>query len=164
VISSGEKVVMAKTALKTGDRAPDFLLLDATGKAVTLKDFKGKNVLIYFYPKANTPGCTIEACEFRDLRPKFLKRDVVVLGVSADPPKMLASFTAKQRLNFTLLSDPEHKMIEAYGAWRMKKFMGRSFMGIVRSSYLIGPNGRIVQVWDHVKAKGHAAEVLEAAK
>jgi peroxiredoxin Q/BCP len=89
---------------------------------------------------------------------------VVVLGVSADPPKMLASFTAKQRLNFTLLSDPEHKMIEAYGAWRMKKFMGRSFMGIVRSSYLIGPNGRIVQVWDHVKAKGHAAEVLEAAK
>jgi thioredoxin-dependent peroxiredoxin len=94
------------------------------------------------------------------LRPKFVKQDVVILGVSADEPKMLAGFAAKQNLNFTLLSDPEHKMIEAYGAWRMKKFMGRSFMGIVRSSYLIGPDGKIAQVWDNVKAKGHAAEVF----
>jgi peroxiredoxin Q/BCP len=93
-----------------------------------------------------------------------VKRDVAVLGVSADPPKMLAGFTAKQKLNFTLLSDPEHKMIAAYGAWRMKKFMGRSFMGIVRSSYLIGPDGKIAQVWDNVKAKGHAAEVLDELK
>ncbi len=153
---------MAKTALKVGDRAPDFQLLDAAGKEVSLKDFKGRSVVIYFYPKANTPGCTIEACEFRDLRPKFVKQDVAVLGVSADAPKMLAGFTAKQKLNFTLLSDPEHKMIEAYGAWRMKKFMGRSFMGIVRSSYLIGPDGNIAQVWDNVKAKGHAAEVFDA--
>jgi peroxiredoxin Q/BCP len=153
---------MAKAALKVGDKAPDFRLLDQTGKEVALKDFKGKSVLLYFYPKANTPGCTIEACEFRDLRPKFLKQDVVVLGVSADPPKMLAGFAAKQKLNFILLSDPEHKMIEAYGAWRMKKFMGRSFMGIVRSSYLIGPDDKITQVWDNVKAKGHAAEVFEA--
>jgi peroxiredoxin Q/BCP len=155
---------MAKTARKVGDKAPEFQLLDATGKEVSLKDFKGKSVVIYFYPKANTPGCTIEACEFRDLRPKFVKRDVAVLGVSADPPKMLAGFTAKQKLNFTLLSDPEHKMIAAYGAWRMKKFMGRSFMGIVRSSYLIGPDGKIAQVWDNVKAKGHAAEVLDELK
>src|SRR5271163_2360958 len=152
---------MAKTALKVGDKAPDFQLLDATGKEVSLKDFKGKSAVIYFYPKANTPGCTIEACEFRDWRPKFAKRDVAVLGVSADPPKMLAGFTAKQKLNFTLLSDPDHKMIEAYGAWRMKKFMGRSFMGIVRSSYLIGQDGKIEQVWDNVKAKGHAAEVFD---
>ena len=153
---------MAKTALKIGDKAPHFQLLDATGKEVSLKDFKGKSVVIYFYPKANTPGCTIEACEFRDLRPKFVKQDVMVLGVSADAPAKLAGFAAKQKLNFTLLSDPEHKMIEAYGEWRMKKFMGRSFMGIVRSSYLIGPDGKIKQVWDNVRAKGHAAEVFEA--
>jgi|SRR5271165_4608495 len=153
---------MAKAALKIGDKAPDFQLLDQNGKEVSLKDFKGKSVLIYFYPKANTPGCTVEACEFRDLRPKFVKEDVVILGVSADAPKMLAGFVAKQKLNFTLLSDPEHKMIEAYGAWRMKKFMGRSFMGIVRSSYLVGPDGKIAQVWDNVKAKGHAVEVFDA--
>jgi thioredoxin-dependent peroxiredoxin len=153
---------VAKAALKVGDRAPDFTLKDASGKDVSLRDFQGTRVMVYFYPKANTPGCTIEACEFRDLRPKFVKRDVVVLGVSADAPKMLAGFTAKQKLNFTLLSDPEHKMIEAYGAWRMKKFMGRSFMGIVRSSYLIGPDGTIAQVWDNVKAKGHAGEVFNA--
>ncbi len=152
---------MAKAALKVGDKAPDFTLKDATGKDVSLRDFRGKRVVIYFYPRANTPGCTIEACEFRDLRPKFVKQDVTVLGVSADAPKMLAGFTAKQKLNFTLLSDPEHKMIESYGVWRMKKFMGRSFMGIVRSSYLIGPDGKIAQVWDNVKAKGHAAEVLD---
>ena len=152
---------MTRAALKVGDKAPDFTLKDATGKDVSLKDFLGKRVVIYFYPRANTPGCTVEACEFRDLRPKFVKQDVVVLGVSADAPKMLAGFTAKQKLNFTLLSDPEHKMIEAYGAWRMKKFMGRSFMGIVRSSDLIGPDGKIAQVWDNVKAKGHAAEVFD---
>ncbi|MGA2810088.1 MAG: thioredoxin-dependent thiol peroxidase [Candidatus Acidiferrum sp.] len=153
---------MAKTALKVGDQAPDFQLLDPSGKVVALKDFKGQKVVIYFYPKAGTPGCTIEAGEFRDLRAKFAEQDVAVLGVSADAPKLLAGFTAKQKLNFTLLSDPQHQMIEAYGAWRMKKFMGRSFMGIVRSSYLIGRDGKIAQVWDHVKAKGHAAEVCDA--
>jgi peroxiredoxin Q/BCP len=155
---------MAKTALKVGVKAPDFTLLDANGTEVSLKDFKGQSVLIYFYPKANTPGCTIEACEFRNLHPKFVKQDVTILGVSADPPKMLAGFIAKQKLNFTLLSDPSHKMIEAYGAWRMKRFMGREFMGIVRSSYLVGPDGKIHQVWESVKAKGHAAEVLAVAK
>jgi thioredoxin-dependent peroxiredoxin len=154
---------MAKNALKVGDHAPQFTLLDASGEEVSLRDFKGRSVLIYFYPKANTPGCTVEACDFRDLRPKFLKKQVTILGVSADAPKMLAGFIAKQKLNFTLLSDPGHKMIEAYGAWRMKKFMGREFMGIVRSSYLVGPDGKIAQVWDHVRVKGHAAAVLEAA-
>jgi thioredoxin-dependent peroxiredoxin len=154
---------MAKKALKVADQAPDFTLLDAHGKEVSLSDFKGRRVLIYFYPRANTPGCTVEACDFRDLRPKFVKKDVTILGVSADAPKMLAGFMAKQKLNFTLLSDPHHKMIEAYGAWRMKKFMGREFMGIVRSSYLIGPDGKIAQVWDNVRVKGHAAAVLLAA-
>jgi peroxiredoxin Q/BCP len=154
---------MAKKALKVGDQAPEFTLLDAAGMEVSLKDFKGRNVLIYFYPKANTPGCTVEACDFRDLRPKFVKKSVTILGVSADAPEMLAGFIAKQNLNFTLLSDPEHKMIEAYGAWRMKKFMGREFMGIVRSSYLVGTDGKIAQVWDNVRVKGHAAAVLQAA-
>lgn len=151
---------MTKAPLKVGDKAPDFQLNDATGKVVSLKDFKGKSVLLYFYPKANTPGCTIEACEFRDWRGKFSKQNVAILGISADPPKILAGFAAKQRLNFTLLSDPTHEMSEAFGAWQMKKFMGRSFMGIVRSSYLIGPDGKVAKVWDKVKAKGHAAKVF----
>lgn len=146
--------------LKPGDKAPDFTLTSDEGKEVSLKDFKGKRVLLYFYPKASTPGCTVEACEFRDLQPKFAKADTVVLGVSADPVKALQNFKTKQKLNFPLLSDPTHKMLESYGVWRMKKFMGRSFKGIVRSSYLIGPTGKIEEVWDEVKAKGHAAEAL----
>jgi peroxiredoxin Q/BCP len=148
--------------LKVGDKAPDFRLKNEEGKEVSLKDFNGKRVLLYFYPRANTPGCTTEACEFRDLRPKFDKEDVVVLGVSADPEKALASFNIKQKLNFPLLGDPDHKMLESYGVWRMKKFMGRSFKGIVRSTFLIAPDGKIEQIWDSVKAKGHAAEALTA--
>jgi peroxiredoxin Q/BCP len=146
--------------LKTGDKAPDFTLKSDEGKDVSLKDFKGKHVLLYFYPKASTPGCTVEACEFRDLKPKFATEDTVILGVSADPEKALQNFKTKQRLNFLLLSDPTHKMIESYGVWRMKKFMGRSFKGIVRSTFLIGPDGKIEEIWDEVKAKGHAAEVF----
>jgi len=146
--------------LKVGQIAPDFTLTSDEGKEVSLSNFKGKRVLLYFYPRASTPGCTIEACEFRDLRPKFEKKDAVILGVSADPVKALQNFKTRQKLNFPLLSDPTHKMIEAYGVWRMKKFMGRSFKGIVRSSFLIGPDGKIEEIWDEVKAKGHAAEAL----
>ena len=149
--------------LKPGDKAPDFTLTADDGKSVSLSDFKGKQVVLYFYPKASTPGCTIEACDFRDLRPKFNKADVVVLGVSADPVKALVNFKTKQKLNFPLLSDPDHKMIESYGQWRMKKFMGRSFKGIVRSTFLIDPEGRIAQIWDSVRVKGHAAETLASA-
>ena len=145
---------------KVGDKAPEFRLKTDDGKEISLAALKGKRVLLYFYPKANTPGCTIEACEFRDLRNKFEKQDVAVFGVSADAEKALAGFKKKQKLNFPLLSDPDHKMIEAYGFWRMKKFMGRSFKGIVRSTVLIGPDGKVEGVWDGVKAKGHAAEVL----
>lgn len=148
--------------LKVGDKAPAFRLKSDAGKEVALSDFKGQRVLLYFYPRADTPGCTIEACEFRDARPKFERKDAVILGVSADPEKALVSFKKKYKLNFPLLSDPAHEAIEAYGAWRMKKFMGRSFMGIVRSTFLIGPNGKIEAIWDHVKAKGHAAQVLDA--
>jgi peroxiredoxin len=149
--------------LKVGDKAPDFHLKSDTGKDISLKDFKGKRVLIYFYPRASTPGCTVEACDFRDLRPKFEKQGVAVLGISADAEKALASFKTKQKLNFPLLSDPDHSVIEAYGVWRMKKFLGRSFMGIVRSTFLIGPDGKIEKIWDTVKVKGHAGEVLAAA-
>lgn len=146
--------------LKISDKAPDFTLKSDEGKDVSLKDFAGKRVLLYFYPKASTPGCTIEACEFRDLSAKFEKAGTVVIGVSADPEKALANFKAKQKLNFPLLGDPTHKMLEAYGVWRMKKFMGRSFKGIVRSTFLIGREGKIEQIWDEVKAKGQAAEAL----
>jgi len=146
--------------LKIGGKAPDFTLTSDDGKEISLKDFKRRRVLLYFYPRASTPGCTIEACEFRDLHPRFQKEGTVVLGVSADPVKALQNFKTKQKLNFPLLSDPTHKMIESYGVWRMKKFMGRSFKGIVRSTFLIGPTGKIEQIWDGVKAKGHAAETL----
>jgi peroxiredoxin Q/BCP len=146
--------------LKIGDQAPDFTLKSDDGKDVSLKDFKGKRVLLYFYPKASTPGCTVEACEFRDLKAKFAKEDTVILGVSADPEKALLNFKTKQKLNFPLLSDPTHRTLQSYGVWRMKKFMGRSFKGIVRSTFLIGRDGRIEEIWDQVKAKGHAAEVF----
>jgi peroxiredoxin Q/BCP len=147
--------------LKVGDQAPDFTLTSHEGKEISLTDFRGKRVLLYFYPRASTPGCTIEACEFRDLKSKFEKAGTVVLGVSADPQKALVHFAKKQKLNFPLLGDPSRKMIKAYGVWRMKKFMGRSFKGIVRSTFLIGLDGKIEAVWKEVKAKGHAAETVE---
>lgn len=154
---------MAKASLKVGDKAPDFRLKSDDGKEISLKDFRGKRVLVYFYPKASTPGCTKEACEFRDLRPKFDKQDVTILGISADPEKALANFKAKQKLNFPLLSDPGHEVIDAFGVWRKKQFMGRTFMGIVRSSFLIGSDGKIEEIWDSVRVKGHADEVLAKA-
>jgi len=146
--------------LKVGDPAPDFRLTDDQGKEVSLSDFRGKRVLVYFYPKANTPGCTIEACEFRDLRAKFDRQDAAILGISADSVNAQLGFKKKQKLNFPLLSDPQFKAIEAFGARRMKKFLGKSFLGIVRSSFLVGPDGRIEYIWDNVRAKGHAADVL----
>ncbi|MGA2484174.1 MAG: thioredoxin-dependent thiol peroxidase [Candidatus Acidiferrales bacterium] len=147
--------------LNVGDQAPDFRLQTEEGKEVSLAVFRGKRVLVYFYPKANTPGCTVEACEFRDLRPKFDKQDTVILGVSADSVKGQAGFKAKQKLNFSLLSDPDFQAIEGFGARRMKRFLGKTALGIVRSSYLVGPDGRIEYIWDNVKAKGHAGDVLE---
>ena len=146
--------------LKVGDKAPEFTLTSDEGEQISLRDYKGKRVILYFYPKASTPGCTVEACEFRDLQPKFAKANTVVLGASADPEKDLKTFRTKQKLNFPLLSDPNHKMIESYGVWRMKKFMGRSYKGIVRSTFLIGTDGKIEEIWDAVKVEGHAAETL----
>ncbi len=150
--------------LKEGDPAPAFRLKGDDGHDISLKDLRGKHVALYFYPKASTPGCTIEAIEFRDLKKDFDKLNAVVLGCSADSVEAQAKFKAKQKLNFPLLSDPEFTVIEAYGARRMKSFLGKTFLGIVRSTVLIGPDGKIEKVWETAKSKGHAAEVLEALK
>lgn len=152
---------MPQTFLKVGDQAPNFKLLSDEGKELCLTDFKGQRVLIYFYPRAGTPGCTVEACEFRDVQPKFKAKEIPVLGVSADPVRALVNFKRKERLNFPLLSDPEHQTIQAFGAWQLKKFMGRTYMGIVRSTFLVGPDGKIEKVWGKVRTKGHATEVLK---
>jgi thioredoxin-dependent peroxiredoxin len=150
--------------LKEGDPAPAFRVPADDGTEISLGDLRGKYVLLYFYPKASTPGCTIEAIEFRDEKPQFDKLNAIILGCSADSVEAQAKFKAKQKLNFPLLSDPDFQVIEPYGARRMKRFLGKSFLGIVRSSVLIGPDGKIEGVWETARAKGHAAEVLEALK
>ncbi|HEV3232119.1 MAG TPA: thioredoxin-dependent thiol peroxidase [Candidatus Dormibacteraeota bacterium] len=148
--------------LKPGDQAPDFELTDGDGNTVRLADLAGKQVVLYFYPKDDTPGCTVEACSFRDLTPEFEKRGAAVYGVSADRARAHQKFTAKYGLNFPLLSDPEHGMIAAYGSWGKKKFMGREYEGIMRNTFLIDAAGRIKRVWEGVKPAGHAEEVLGA--
>ncbi len=150
--------------LKEGDPAPDFRLSADDGSEISLKDLHGKHVALYFYPKASTPGCTTEAIEFRDLKKDFDKLNTVILGCSADSVAALAKFKAKQRLNFPLLSDPNFTVIEAYDARRMKSFLGKSFLGIVRSTVLVRPDGKIEKIWATAKSKGHAAEILEALK
>jgi peroxiredoxin Q/BCP len=147
--------------LKEGQKAPDFTLDDDQGQKVSLKDFKGKSVVLYFYPKDLTPGCTQEACDFRDNWTAVKKKGAVVLGVSADPVKRHKSFKEKYQLPFPLLSDESLKMLKAYGVWKKKKFMGREFMGIVRTTLIIGTDGKIKKIWSPVKVKGHADDVLE---
>lgn len=150
--------------LKVGEPAPDFHLHGDDGKEISLASLKGKYVVLYFYPKASTPGCTCEANEFRDSKKEFDKLGAVILGCSADQVEAQARFHDKQNLNFNLLSDPQFVVIEAYGARRMKKFLGKSFLGIVRSTVLIGPDGNVAKIWETASAKGHAAEVLAALK
>jgi peroxiredoxin Q/BCP len=148
--------------LKEGDPAPDFAAeTDSAGK-VSLADFKGKNVILYFYPRDNTPGCTKEACAFRDEFAQFKKKGAVVLGVSTDSAKSHTRFIEKYKLPFTLLADEDKKIAEAYGVWGEKKFMGVKYIGIHRVTFLIGPDGRIKKIWSKVKSAEHAAEVLEA--
>lgn len=156
-------VVKAPT-LQIGDTAPDFTLLDQNGKEVSLHDFKGMNVLVYFYPKAMTPGCTVQACELRNSESKLKDAEIVVLGISADPVKSLKKFEERDKLNFTLLSDPDHKVIESYGSWGPKKFMGREYDGIHRQSFLIGKDGKIVGVFHQVNTKTHHDDVLNYFK
>jgi thioredoxin-dependent peroxiredoxin len=149
-------------SLKEGDEAPDFSAMATGEKKMSLSDLKGKNVILYFYPKDDTPGCTKEACGFRDHFAEIKKRGALVLGVSKDPAKSHEKFTQKFDLPFPLLSDEDHKIAEAYGVWGEKKFMGRTYMGMHRVTFLIGGNGRIKKIWRQVKPDEHAAEVLAA--
>jgi peroxiredoxin Q/BCP len=145
-----------------GAAAPDFQLPDATGREHRLSDYRGRWVVLYFYPADDTPGCTTEACQFRDLHAEMVAAGAVVLGVSPDDPASHARFRDKYGLPFPLLADVEHRVAEQYGAWQLKTSYGRSQMGVVRSTFLIDPEGRIARVWPKVKADGHAAEVLAA--
>lgn len=146
---------------KIGNLAPTFSLKNQSGETVTLKDFRGqKNVVLYFYPKASTPGCTTQACGLRDTMGEFNKLDTVVLGVSPDQPTALQRFIDKQNLNFDLLSDPDHAVADKYGAWGPKKFMGREYEGILRTSFLIDKEGKLRHILDKVKTKTHDQEVL----
>ncbi|ARN76103.1 thioredoxin-dependent thiol peroxidase [Oceanicoccus sagamiensis] len=146
---------------KIGNMAPAFSLQDQDGNKVSLKDFKGKkNVVLYFYPKAMTPGCITQACGIRDSKKAFAKLDTVVLGVSPDPVKKLQGFIEKKELNFTLLSDEDHAIADKYGCWGMKKFMGREFMGLIRTTFIIGKDGRLLKVMDKFKTKTHHDDVL----
>ncbi len=150
---------------KIGNLAPAFSLLNQREEKVSLKDFRDKkNVVLYFYPRANTPGCTIQAGGIRDSEKVFAKLNTVVLGVSPDTVKKLQNFESKQGLNFDLLADEEHKLAEKYGVWQLKKFMGRENMGVVRTTFIIGKDGRLKYVMDKVKTKTHHEDVLEYVK
>ena len=147
--------------LKEGDAAPDIRLQTDSGEEFRLSNLKGKRVVLYFYPKADTPGCTAEACEFRDEIKAFAKKGAAVVGVSPDKPAAQAKFKQKYGLPFTLLADHEKAAAEAYGVWREKNMYGKKVMGIVRSTFIIGPDGKIEKIYGNVKGKGHAAQVLE---
>jgi peroxiredoxin Q/BCP len=147
-----------------GAKAPDFRLARDGGGTLSLADFKNKKLVLYFFPKADTPGCTIEAKDFSRLQPAFAKAGVVVLGVSADPVKKQNAFKTKHALTTPLASDETHEMLEAYGVWAEKSMFGKRYMGINRTTVLIGPDGRIARIWPKVKIEGHAEEVLAAAK
>jgi len=146
--------------LKVGDRAPDIQVHTDTGEDFRLSDMKGKRVVLYFYPKADTPGCTVEACEFRDDIKAFGKKGTAVIGVSPDKPSAQAKFKEKYDLPFTLLADEEKAAAEAYGVYQEKNMYGKKAMGIVRTTFVIGPDGKIEKIYNKVTAKGHAAEVL----
>ena len=144
-----------------GSKAPVFCLPNQDEEQVCLKDFLGKWVVLYFYPKDNTPGCTVEAIDFSAGLQQFAKKGAIVLGVSPDSPKSHCTFQEKHQLTVTLLSDPQHEVLEKYGAWGKKKNYGREYMGVKRTTFLIDPKGKIKRVWENVKAQGHAQEVLE---
>ena len=152
------------TEPEVGGKAPAFTLPRDGGGSVSLKDYKGRKLVIYFYPRADTPGCTRESIDFSRLKADFNKAKTDILGVSADPVKAQDAFKKKHDLTVGLLSDETHEMLEAYGAWGKKSMYGKTFMGVVRSTFLVGADGRIAKIWPKVKVDGHAAEVLEAAK
>lgn len=148
--------------LSVGDKAPDFSAADETGRTWSLKALKGKTVVLYFYPKDSTPGCTVEACDFRDRYDAFVKKGARILGVSPDSAKSHAGFKAKHGLPFPLLVDEEKEICRAYGVWGKKSLYGREFMGVIRSTFVIGPNGKIVSAERKVSVAGHAEAILEA--
>ncbi len=150
--------------LSTGSKAPAFNLQRDGGGAVALADFAGRTLVVYFYPRADTPGCTKEAIDFSRLKRAFAAADTEVLGVSADPVAAQDKFKAKHKLTVALASDEKHEMLEAYGVWQEKSMYGRKFMGIARMTFLIGPDQRIARIWPKVAVTGHAEEVLAAAK
>jgi peroxiredoxin Q/BCP len=145
--------------MQTATKAPAFTLTSAAGEKVSLKDQAGRWVVLYFYPKADTPGCTTEACEFTDSIADFRDMQAMVIGVSPDKPEALAKFAEKHHLDVLLLSDPQHKVMSRYGAWGEKKMYGKTVEGVIRSTVLIDPKGKVAHHWPNVKAKGHAAKV-----
>jgi len=145
-----------------GKKAPAFSLEDQNGKQHSLAEYAGQPVVIYFYPKDDTPGCTKESCAFQDNLPKFKKGKAAVLGVSVLDTTSKAKFAAKYNLTFPLLADEDHEVIDKYGAWQEKSMYGKKYMGVARTTYLIGPDGKVARRWDGVKVDGHAEEVLEA--
>jgi peroxiredoxin Q/BCP len=150
--------------LKAGDKAPEFCLPNQDEVEICLRDLTGKWVVLYFYPKDNTPGCTTEACDFTAALPDFEGLDAVILGVSPDSPKKHRNFIEKKDLKITLLSDEDKEVCQKYGVWQLKKNYGREYMGVVRSTFLIDPDGKIAHVWSKVKVKGHVEEVKEKLK
>ena len=150
--------------ISEGDKAPDFCLQNQDEETICLKDFIGKNVVLYFYPKDNTPGCSLEAMNFTKYKDEFEKYNTTIIGVSKDSCLSHKKFIENKNLNITLISDPEKKIQEKYNVWRLKKFMGKEFLGTIRSTFLIDMSGKIVKIWDKVKVKGHVEEVLRVAK
>ena len=150
--------------IASGIQAPDFSLPDENKTIRRLSDFRGRPVALYFYPKDDTPGCTTEACNFRDDYSAYVNADVVILGISPDDPKSHAKFKEKFTLQFPLLADIEHKICDAYGVWGPKKFMGREYEGVLRTTFLVDANGRIAKVFENVKVAEHSAEVLAAIR
>lgn len=150
--------------IEEGKKAPDFKLKNQNGETITLKDFRGKNVVLYFYPKDNTSGCTKEACNFRDEFPKFKNVDAVILGVSPDSAASHKKFAEKYDLPFNLLSDEEKVVLGEYGVWQEKSMYGKKYMGVVRTTVVIDENGKIKKIFPKVKVEGHNKEVLEALK
>jgi peroxiredoxin Q/BCP len=148
--------------LKAGDKAPDFKLIADSGSEISLKDLKDRKIVLYFYPKDMTSGCTVEACDFRDNIRKIEKKNAVVIGVSADDIKSHVKFKDKYKLPFTLLSDGTKKMLGAYGVWQEKSMYGRKYMGIVRMTFVIDEKGKIEKIFEKVKVDGHVDEVLES--
>jgi peroxiredoxin Q/BCP len=150
--------------LRVGQPAPKFTASNSQGKSVSLEDFAGQWLVLYFYPKDNTPGCTTEAQDFSQFLGQFQELGAQIVGVSPDSEKSHQKFIDKHKLSIELLSDPEHQIAETYGVWGLKKFMGKEYMGIIRSTFLLAPDGKMAQVWSPVKVKGHAETVLNQLK